>query len=505
MGIPSYYKNTIQNYPEIIIRDNHFKENIDYLFLDLNCAIHPCCAGKTDINEMYISIFEKIKECISLTNVKTLVYIAIDGPAPRTKMEQQRQRRLKSSQENKIWDTNQITPGTGFMNNLSIYLNQQCKTLPIKYIISDSNERGEGEHKIMQYIEKLSSNKISVVYGLDADLIMLSMLRNNKIYLLRETTSYNIEQLDCPYVYCDINLLKKSVVSTIKKGFYRISNQCILYDYLFLCFFIGNDFIINTPCINIRYGGLDYLLDIYRKLQEFFNGMFYLIDDNKNICVDNFQYFVKELSLNEKDKISEINTIRKNQQKKYKRIYQNILNTYQPKTIEDINIKKIPIDIDKLDEIKNHSPVIFRDKEDLIFNEKMNKNYYMYNFYDTINYNPSYQMILKTDKDNLCQEYFKSILWTYYYYFHNCVNWRWYYQYHFAPLLSDFSEYCKTINAYKLDQYIEKNDNSYTPEQQLKIVLPLQENNYMYPLKTPLHSLMKRYYWECHPIMPHKL
>ena len=46
-----YYKNTIQNYPEIIIRDNHFKEKVDNLFLDLNCAIHPCCAGKTDINE----------------------------------------------------------------------------------------------------------------------------------------------------------------------------------------------------------------------------------------------------------------------------------------------------------------------------------------------------------------------------------------------------------------------------------------------------------------------
>ena len=101
--------------------------------------------------------------------------IAIDGPAPRTKMEQQRQRRLKSSQEKKIWDTNQITPGTEFMNNLSIYLNQECKKLSVKYIISDSNERGEGEHKIMHYIDTLHSDKISVIYGLDADL-MLSMI-----------------------------------------------------------------------------------------------------------------------------------------------------------------------------------------------------------------------------------------------------------------------------------------------------------------------------------------
>ena len=503
MGIPSYYKNTIQNYPEIIIPDTNFSKNIDYLLLDLNCAIHPCCAGKTDVNEMYTSVFEKIQECISLTKVKKLVYIAIDGPAPRTKMEQQRQRRLKSSQENKIWDTNKITPGTDFMNNLSIYLNQECKKLSVDYIISDSNERGEGEHKIMNYISKLSNNTISVVYGLDADLIMLSMLQKHKIYLLRETTTYNIEKLECPYIFCDIDLLKKSIIRTIKRKFYRISNTSILYDYLFICFFIGNDFIINTPSINIRYGGLDYLLEIYDNLQEKYNGMFYLIDNDKNLCFDNFKTFVKELSVNEKKKLDEINIIRRNQQNKYKRIYQHVLTTYKPKCIEDINKKNIPIDIDKLEEIKNHSPVIFRDVEDLIFNKNVEKNYYMFNFYDHLYYDPSYKMILENDKSNLCNEYLKSIIWTYYYYFHECVSWKWYYQYHFSPLLKDFSNYCDTISS--IDNLIEKNDISYTPKEQLKIVLPLQNNSYMYPLNTPLHSLMKRYYWECHPILPHKI
>ena len=103
MGIPLYYKNIIQDFPDIITPNNNFNTPINNLFLDLNCAIHPCCANKTNENEMYLAIFEKIKECINITNVKDLIYIAIDGPAPRTKMEQQRQRRLKSSQEKKIW------------------------------------------------------------------------------------------------------------------------------------------------------------------------------------------------------------------------------------------------------------------------------------------------------------------------------------------------------------------------------------------------------------------
>ena len=46
-------------------------------FFDLNCAIHPCCAGKTNEKEMFQAILEKIKECIKLTGVTDIIYIAI--------------------------------------------------------------------------------------------------------------------------------------------------------------------------------------------------------------------------------------------------------------------------------------------------------------------------------------------------------------------------------------------------------------------------------------------
>ena len=38
MGIPSYYKNTIQNYPEIIIPDNKFLENSTFLSIFFKSA-----------------------------------------------------------------------------------------------------------------------------------------------------------------------------------------------------------------------------------------------------------------------------------------------------------------------------------------------------------------------------------------------------------------------------------------------------------------------------------
>ena len=56
--------------------------------------------------------------------------------------------------------------------------------------------------------------------------------------------------------------------------------------------FIGNDFIHNLPSINIRYGGLDQLLETYNICQKDFEGYFYLID-NDSLNVKNFKYFIK--------------------------------------------------------------------------------------------------------------------------------------------------------------------------------------------------------------------
>ena len=55
---------------------------------------------------------------IKVSKPTELVYIAIDGPCPKPKMVQQRLRRYKSAKEKKVWDTNAITPGTKFMENL---------------------------------------------------------------------------------------------------------------------------------------------------------------------------------------------------------------------------------------------------------------------------------------------------------------------------------------------------------------------------------------------------
>jgi len=501
MGIPLYFKHVVTLHPEIINRTNQ-NLKINNLFFDLNCAIHPCCSGKTDTKMMLSSILEKIKECIKITNVSDLVYIAIDGPAPRTKMEQQRQRRLKSSNEKKIWDTNQITPGTGFMRGLNIFLKKEIKKLNIKVILSDSNKPGEGEHKIMDYLDKhINEEDINCVYGLDADLIMLSMIRKNNIFLLREKTEYNIEGVNDPYIYLNINLLKRYLIDDIKIcDQYKIDDKTILNDYLFICFLIGNDFIINTPCINIRYDGLTYIKNIYNDIQKDHFGRFF-ITEKEGINIVNFSLFINEISKREKNIIDKLIKKRKYQRHRNIDRYKEYLTKI--KSINDISKYNYndfeSNNEDMFKKFVNYSPLCFCDAENDIFQSDIyNLKYYLHGIYNTINYDPSFKMILKNDISTICEEYLKSIIWTYKYYFHKCPSWRWYYKYDFAPLMIDFNEYLQ-----KKKETIFQEDKPYSPEEQLKIVLPKLEKNYMYPSDTPIYSLFKSYYWECHSILPH--
>ena len=69
----------------------------------------------------------------------------------------------------------------------------------------------------------------------------LSLIKKQRIYLLRERTEYNIENIDCKYIYFDIKYLKESLLNTIKKDNFKVNDETILNDYLFICFFYSFD------------------------------------------------------------------------------------------------------------------------------------------------------------------------------------------------------------------------------------------------------------------------
>ncbi len=503
MGIPVFFKTLISDYHKIIKPVEGIL--IDNLFLDLNCLIHPCCAKIKDSNEkeMISLIKQEIYKLISLTNA-TFIYIAIDGPAPKSKMKQQKIRRLKSILENKSWDTNSITPGTKFMNNLNIELHKEFNSGNI--ILSDSNQPGEGEHKILQYIKQkkdIFSKQINCIYGLDADLIMLSLISGlPNIYLLRERTLFNIEQMECEYLLLDIKELKKEITTS----FPGIPKQRIIDDYIFICFFLGNDFIIHSPSLSLRYNGLDHIMNAYKQCQEKYNNKFYLINKNTKTLI-HWKNLLEYISLLESWETSIINDtfkVRLKQHRKYKRIYDDI---QKNKNNSQINCKSQKNTTFPPEDIMRHKPVIFMENEKKIFqSENWIQSYNLYTLNDSFTMGSVNDLSIKIDK--LCLSYLESLVWTTHYYFNTCISQQWYYPYEFSPTLYDVKNYLIKHKKVK----IEVCNICYTPIEQLRYVLPKQ-SYYLCDELEPVdesefitkidkeYTLLKRYDWECHPII----
>ena len=494
MGIPVFFKTLVEDYHDLLLPMNHQRVNHN-LFLDLNCLIHPCCneVAKFDPKEdlMISNIIHKINELILLVNPQKTIFIAIDGPAPKAKMIQQRTRRFKSSFEEKPWDTNAITPGTKFMNTLNSELKSYYEN-DKRILLSDSTEPGEGEHKILQFMKKHSKQDNNVVYGLDADLIMLSLVSKvDKILLLRERTEYNFEEIDDEYLFLDIDSLKKNITHLVKD----VPKNIMINDYIFMCFLLGNDFIKNSPSLNLRYNGLDYLLETYRELQEKYHCGFYLIDESQPTIIHMFwfQEFIKELSNKETERLKRIHLIRCKQHKKYYAMYKSESS-------------------DKGD-IMKHKPILFMDQEKEVFSDFDNW-IYKYNLYTITNsfsINNAFVHLIQESVDKICENYLESLVWTAHYYFKECFAWDWCYHFEHAPTLHDFYQYLLKDNF-----YFKPYSQPYSAVEQLKMVLPYKslylleeigekipdDKLFLYPKEVKReYSFMKRYDWECHPIL----
>lgn len=126
---------------------------------------------------MILAIFAYIDHLFTKIKPQKVFFMAIDGVAPRAKMNQQRSRRFRTARdaqqkraeaerkgetlpEEKAFDSNCITPGTPFMARLSAHLkyyvtkriSEDAEWRNVKVILSGHDVPGEGEHKIQEFI-----------------------------------------------------------------------------------------------------------------------------------------------------------------------------------------------------------------------------------------------------------------------------------------------------------------------------------------------------------------
>ena len=513
MGIPSYFSYIVKNHPEIIrLFTNEKKETIceddpefiiNNLYLDSNSIIYDAVHNTkfseitSDSSQIIISkVISKIEEYISVIRPTNSVFIAFDGVAPLAKLEQQRERRYKSWYQTDItqtimnlnkadtWNTTAITPGTVFMNKLSTdiknhftsekYGNSNSNSIgDIKIHISTSNEYGEGEHKLFAFIREnaeLHNEKTrTIIYGLDADLIMLSINHLPvcpNIYLFRETPHFiqTIDRslqpdktyvLDIPLLVEQIRNEMEGMTSTnTNTSISDISrhNVNIVYDYIFICFFLGNDFMPHFPAINIRTGGVHKMINAYK-------ATFQMGEDGQ--CIKENQYLTDGKKIIWKNVRTLVDFLAKNETaflKEEMKFRDKKANYYYPTdTPEEMFTKFEAI------------PTYERELEKYInpYKDGWQNRYYHGLFGVDVNNLENMEIF----KKEICESYLSGLEWTMKYYTSGCPNWRWCYKYHYPPLLEDLIHYVPYFER----EYFCGNDkisNPVSPLVQLCYVLP---------------------------------
>lgn len=374
LGIPKMFRWLTDQYPNII--NNRLEDGlsediaVDNFYLDMNGIIHPCTHGNNeggivylDETAMFKKIFLYVDRLYKMVQPSKVLYLAVDGVAPRAKMNQQRSRRFRSAKEAEQlgaelaardefngkehqidpdrtrFDSNCITPGTDFMLKLSLamqkWVEYKMQTDPFwkngaQVIVSGPDIPGEGEHKVMDFIRDEKAKYESgvptdhykpgwthVLYGLDADLIMLGLVTHERNFqLLREKMSvvmagrgrnkYRKKKDMMEYDRNDFELLELSSLRKLLSLQFRkfadkitdYSLDRIVDDFVFMCMMVGNDFLPHSPHLEIDGGALSLMLSTYIDLLPEWGG--YLTDREK-IHTKRFEQFVYHLSVYEEE------------------------------------------------------------------------------------------------------------------------------------------------------------------------------------------------------------
>ncbi|PLW18535.1 hypothetical protein PCANC_16180 [Puccinia coronata f. sp. avenae] len=353
MGVSKFFRWMSERYPFVLqlVEENRIPQ-FDNLYLDMNGIIHHCShpnEGSAHFRiteqEIYLAIFSYLEHLFSLAKPQKVFFLAVDGVAPRAKMNQQRSRRFKTAKETQQliekairkgeklpdtngFDSNCITPGTPFMARLSeqlkYFINKKVSEdsawQSVQVIFSGHDVPGEGEHKIMEYIrlskaqEDYNPNIRHCVYGLDADLIMLALLSHDPHFcLLREEVKFSPQKSSCKglenqkFYLLHISLVRDyldwefATLRTIKTLNYDLER--IIDDFILLCIFVGNDFLPHLPNLHINEGALGLLFDIYKKVLPQAGGY---LNEFGTLHTERLQLVLNELIQHERDNFEHI-------------------------------------------------------------------------------------------------------------------------------------------------------------------------------------------------------
>ena len=502
MGIPSYFRRILQAYPGCLVKQAPAKASV--LAFDFNCLIYRCIrapgmAPYPGVDDFHASeewessllkeVCTAVKEIWTEAGRPSRVFLAIDGVVPMAKIRQQRVRRFKSAWirhqygGHASWDSNAITPGTEFMEKLGRELKKLVAGQGKGWILSDASEPGEGEHKIMRWLRspttKLPSGDI-LVYGLDADLILLSMLvsaqTGRSLWLMREKQEFGLSKkavkadpsakFEYQYLCVDEFITRIGV-----NGFDEILN------YIGIMSFMGNDFLPHSLTHKLNDDGHECVMRVFQTCKR---EKQWLIQDS-SVQVAVLLNIVKQWALEEEDRM---------------------LHMIQEK--QKVASRGVGKGMEEYEALPHEWAV----ENELLQGKGLRKDWRS-QYWSFV-----HPAVGEDEKRVYCEEYIRGFQWILDYYlgFREDVSLQWMFGAWLPPLWSDFA--ClKTVDL----KIVLEEGKPIAPQEQLAMVLPFESWGLirdptlrrlpvvapqMWPVKFSFLSLGRRYFWECEARIP---
>ena len=519
MGIPTFFRKIINDYPDTIMSWKTLK-HVDYFYIDFNALVYNIVHEidkKTPPKEYEKKILGNINKDLQkiiceIVKPQKGVYIAFDGSVPRAKMIQQRFRRFKGIKEKAYFeelkkkfgeeqtyqfDTTVLSPGTEFMDKMSkniaafIKKGELYKHKKITITMSDTLVPGEGEHKFMPEIRKLVKKEpksVIVVQSPDADVIVLSISTHKEnIYIMRSPTSQDNDLINKyngqEFLYLDINKTKKYFTESLTQEYSgNIDPIRHMTDFVFLTFFMGNDFVIPAPYLKVKKKGQEILTTIYKRI--FGEREEYLVNiDGKDKYSINLEFLtdlVNELAQNE-----DFNYRGLQMQRDRKRKSPGLSNNDKKKEENLSDFEKAVSRYKNQEYYSRFNPFFekYNPEFDKInyFSEKHKWKAEYYKYFFNLDMNPNgNNNKYNQERSKICIDYIKTLAFNLEYYFTGIPpSWKFFYPHRAAPVMSDLHTNLMKMKSLDKVASFEK-DSPFLPFEQLMLILPPQ-TSYILP------------------------